>query len=414
MIKVLIVSESDSKGGASRAAKRLHDSLILSGIHSSMLVLHKATDDTAVIRFEPNFFSLSRQITRLINYFFRIVYPERRSTLFTSSLISNRRFFRYIKRIKPDVIHFHWIPEGVIAVSALRKIRVPVVITQHDMWTYTGGCHYTDGCALNRGSCGKCPLLGSSKKSDLSHKNHLRKQQAYSNTIDLTFVSLSKWMFTQSQASSLGRTVTTVKLPNPIDTDLYAPVGTDKARSYLGLPQNEKIILFGAVDAFSKKRKGFRYFADALQDPRLKNHIVAIFGNQDDNPFGTDLFPQKTICFGMVRDDKTLINLYSAADVVVVPSMQENLANVIMESMSCGTPVVAFDIGGNADMIQHKRNGYLAKPFLYQDIANGISKMLEKRETVSFGREARSFVKKNFSCRIVGEKYKCLYLERLH
>ena len=414
MIKVLIVSESDSKGGASRAAKRLHDALTLSGIYSSMLVLHKGTLDNRVTKFEFRLSAVYRKIVSLISLCTRILYRRRKGTLFTSSLISNGSFLRAINKIKPDVVHFHWMPEGFIAVDALTKLRMPIVFSQHDMWTYTGGCHYTEECTLHLDSCGRCPLLGSSKERDLSHRNHLRKLRAYTQTNDLTFVSLSSWMFSQSTASSLGAKVNTIRLPNPIDTAYYAPVEIKKARSHLGLPQNSKIILFGAMGATSIKRKGFHYFVEALNDPRLKDHCVVIFGNDEGFKFEADLFPQKTKYFGTLRDDNTLINLYSAADVVVVPSMQENLANAIMESMSCGTPVVAFDIGGNKDMIQHGKSGYLAEPFLHEDLASGIAKILEGHSQANFRGEARSFVEENFSLKVVGEKYKELYLERLN
>jgi glycosyltransferase involved in cell wall biosynthesis len=108
------------------------------------------------------------------------------------------------------------------------------------------------------------------------------------------------------------------------------------------------------------------------------------------------------------------VKLYSAADVTIVPSLQENLSNVILESLSCGTPVVGFKIGGNSDMIEHKINGYLAEPYQSDDLAYGIAWILNNENSKEISKMARGKVLENFDSKLVAKKYIELYSKKIN
>lgn len=143
---------------------------------------------------------------------------------------------------------------------------------------------------------------------------------------------------------------------------------------------------------------------DKLQNENIEFVVLGTTKPQNSPNLGF-----KTHYLGSLHDDISLVTLYSAVDAMIVPSLQENLSNAIMESLSCGTPVVAFDIGGNNDMIEHKLNGYLAKPFDTTDLKDGIKWVLNTPNYEEISVNAREKVLKEFDSKIVAQKYIDLY-----
>ena len=256
------------------------------------------------------------------------------------------------------------------------------------MWPFSGGWHYAE------------PLISFSQNK-LSHRIIKRKIRTYAKVNKLTVIGLSKWLQTCAVKSGVFGTSDIINLPNPIDTVVFSPVTKPVARSLLNLPQDKKIILFGAMGATSDPRKGFEQLSIALECLDAETIELAVFGSS--RPRRTQNFKQKVHYLGSLHDDVCLRLLYSAADVMVVPSLQENLSNAIMESMACGTPVVGFDIGGNSDMIEHCINGYLAKPLDTSDLVRGIEWVLENNSDLGFS--TREKVVSTFSSEVVVMKY---------
>ena len=279
------------------------------------------------------------------------------------------------------------------------------------MWAFTGGCHYDEECAGYIEQCGSCKVLGSTKINDLSRKIHKRKEKIYSKVPDLTIVGLSQWLMACSQNSTLLKPRKHINLPNPIDTNNYKPFPKKEARELWSLPQDKKLILFGAMNATGDKRKGFKKLSDALHKIKDDEVELVVFGSS--KPKNAPEFGFKTHYVGQLNDDVSLVTLYSAVDVMVVPSLQENLSNAIMESLSCATPVVAFDIGGNGDMIAHRANGYLAIPFEAEDLARGIEWVLHNDDYAVLCDNARQKVVREFDSQVVAQKYIELYREIL-
>ena len=377
-MKVLIINNVDSLSGAARAAYRLHQSLLSINVESLMLVNDKRSDESTIIK-TP---STQWQEFQYRMYGYRIRHMKKdyhiANKVSFSPAITPDKVSDHIQKIKPDIVHLHWINKEFIKLENLSKIGVPMVWTLHDMWAFTGGCHYNQGCEKFKDQCGSCPILNSKKDNDLSRSIYKRKLKVYSKLDNLTIITPSKWLGETAKQGSLFKNVPVKVLPNCINTTTYTKVVKSEARKILNLSLNKMIVLFGALKTTSDPRKGFHHLSNALKKLDKKDKELLVFGstrpaNYDDHGF-------ETTFAGRIYDDISLSVVYSAADVMVVPSEQENLGNTIMESLACGTPVVAFDIGGNSDMIVHKNNGYLADPLDSEDLARGIEWVVENRE----------------------------------
>lgn len=410
-MKILHLNTHDINGGAARAAYRLHQALLNENIDSKMLVQKKASDDHTVLA--PN-----SKVEKGINLLRPTLdnlplqqYKHRTQSLFSPAWLPFSQIPKQIAQINPDIVHLHWIAGAMISVKDIAKIDKPIVWSLHDMWAFTGGEHYDKDQQHYLDRCGNSKVLNSKKDKDLSRKGWERKRQVYAQIEDMTIIGLSQWMHQAAKSSSLLKDKSHIHLPNPIDTIAFAPFEKLDARRLFNLPTDKNLILFGAIDATSDPRKGFNYLFEALEQTSLENTELVIFGSsQPTTPLN---FKQPVHYLGQLHDDVSLRVLYSAADVMVVPSLQENLSNAIMESLACGTPVIAFDIGGNRDMIEHQKNGYLAQPFDTNDLANGIEWLLNAPNYRQLCDNARDKVLTNFDSQIVAKRYIALYKEIL-
>ncbi|MCT7520530.1 glycosyltransferase family 4 protein [Aliarcobacter cryaerophilus] len=406
-MKILIVNTSDIDGGAARAAYRLHQSLLDNGVYSQMLVQSKTSDNYTVLGATTKIQKAIGKLRPTIDSFPVKFYKNRTKTLFSPSFLPFSNIVDRINEINPDIVHLHWISGGMIKIEEIERIKAPIIWSLHDMWAFTGGCHYDEGCRAYEKSCGNCKVLGSNKQNDLSKKIFQRKQKVFANKKDITIVGLSKWLNECSKKSSLLKYKNHINLPNPIDINIFKPFDKEKSRELWNLPKNKKLVLFGAVGATSDPRKGFNELSEALEKIQNKDIEFVVFGSS--KPENSPNFGFKTHYLGCLHDDISLVTLYSSVDVMIVPSLQENLSNAIMESLSCGTPVIGFDIGGNSDMIEHKLNGYLAKPFESKDLAFGIEWVLNNENYEKFCIKAREKIVQEFNSKIVSEKYIKLY-----
>lgn len=406
-MRVLIVNTSDINGGAARAAYRLHQSLLAQGVDSQMLVQSKTSDDFTVL-------APTATITKGINKLRPTLdglpvkpYKNKRYTLFSPAWLGFSSIVERINAINPDIVHLHWIADGMMRIEDLAKIKAPIVWSLHDMWAFTGGCHYDEECEGYKNSCGTCKVLGSRKVYDLSSRVYRRKFKAFSSISNLTVVGLSNWLALSARQSSLFKQVSVVSLPNPINTAILSPMEKSIARDLFNLPQNKKLVLFGAMGGCSDPRKGFDQLSVALEKMDVENTELVVFGSSE--PQKAQGFKQKAHYLGNLHDDVSLRVLYCAVDVMVVPSLQENLSNAIMESLACGIPVVGFNIGGNGDLIEHQKNGYLAKAFDTDDLAKGIESILNAENYSELCQNARNKVLREFDSQVVSSKYIDLY-----
>lgn len=405
-MRILHLSTFDIMGGAARAAYRLHKSLIKSDVDSKMLVRRSYSKDLTIYSNRTLTSSLGAKLDQIpVNKYSNKNYSLFSPQWFPDSLV------RRVQQINPDIIHLHWVCNGYLQIESLPKFKQPIVWTLHDMWPFTGGCHYSKGCDRYTKGCGKCPRLGSTKDNDLSRKTWYRKYAAW-KSFNLTLVAPSQWMEKCSRVSPLFEQCEIVVIPNGIDTNIYTPSEKKLARSVLNLPQNKHLLLFGASSTTSDPRKGFQHLVTALRKTYSQSWNtqleLVIFGESTTDNDCSDLF--KAHYLGKLTNDAELALAYSAADVFIAPSIEDNLPNTILEALSCGTPCLAFDIGGMPDMIEHQKNGYLAEPFDANSLASGIYWLLDSTERHQKVSEyAREKTRLKFSLEEQSEKFKRLY-----
>jgi len=376
-MKPLILSTSDLEGGAARAAYRLHQGLQAVGSSSQMLVRAKLSGDKNVIAEKSMLTKLGPQMNTLMMR----RYPQRQRKLFSSQWFPDA-IASHVARLNPDVVNLHWVSNGFLRIETLAKLKKPLVWTLQDMWPFTGGCHYSEACDRYQHACGRCPQLKSNRERDLSRSVWRRKRDAWKG-LNLTIVTPSHWMADCVRASSLLQHRRVDVIPFCLDTAVYRPLPQSLARQALNLPEDKRIVLFGALSATSDHRKGFHLLVPALkrlsQQTQWQDTIeLAVFGSSA--PATPVDLGFKAHYLGSFQDDLSLALIYSAADVMVVPSLYESFGQTTSEALACGTPVVAFDATGPKDVVDHQLNGYLARPYDVDDLAHGIDWILAEPE----------------------------------
>lgn len=373
-MKVLTINTHDIRGGAAKAAYRLHQALIQSGLSSTMIVGQKFSLDPSIISVEDPYHGRSAFFDALPHY----SYKKESHVFFSSAMVRNMPLLTFINNSDADIVHIHWVSQGFLSLEDIAEINKPIIFSLHDMWLFTGGCHYTQGCEAYLTYCQYCPALQSTQSEDLSSVNFKRKIQLFHLRNDITIVGLSRWIATEAKRSVILYKNRVEQLPNPINTDIFRPTPQHKARFNLNLPANEPIIIFAADGGTNDPRKGYKYLNNILSYPLSNQHFhIITFGNST-----TEKIEQSSHTIHhltAIEDENEIAMLLSAANIVVLPSVQENLSNLVLESLSCGTPVVAFDIGGNSDMIRHLENGYLATFADSQDLVKGINWALSQQ-----------------------------------
>ncbi|QKQ74644.1 glycosyltransferase family 4 protein [Nostoc sp. TCL240-02] len=413
-MKVLHLSTHDIGGGAARAAYRLHTGLQDIGLQSQMLVQEKSSNDKTVIAPKIRLFQGIAKAKLTFESLPLKLYTQKKNTPFFIQWLPDR-IVPKVAQINPDIINLHWISGAFMQIETFSKLKRPLVWTLHDMWGFTGGCHVIGECDRYKVSCGACPQLNSINEWDLSRWVWQRKVKAWKN-INLTLVSPSSWLAECARSSSLFQNLRIEMIPHGLDIQKYRPINQYFARETLKLPQDKKLILFGAIEATSDRNKGFHLLQPALQELSKAgwkdNFEVVIFGaSQPENPPDLGF---KTYYLGHLYDDLSLATVYSAADVMLVPSLQESFGQTASESLACGTPVVAFNSTGLKDIVDHQQNGYLANPYEVDDFAKGIAWILEngqRLEKLSF--YARKKAEQEFTLELQARRYSALFEEIL-
>ena len=414
-IKVLSVCTSDSSGGAARAAYRTHLAVHQFGIDSRMFVKDKKTSDERVISL--NSFIPHSVMYRVFDWMrnkaknkwqqFQWKPYLGKGPFFMSDLRSTD-ICGALRKIDYDVLHLHWINLRFLSLKELPKNK-PIVWTLHDSWPFCGVCHLPMDCLAYRDGCGCCPALGSVNPKDLSHRVWDSKRKIYRD-LDLHIVAPSTWLAECVRQSSLLGGSDIRVIPNCLDTDAFCPGSREVACRRLGLNPQKRHILFGAMNAVEDKNKGFDYLEEALtrMGPLMSEDTdLVAFGTNSVIP--EEIGGLKVKSLGHLNNVVDVVTAYQAADVTVIPSLSENLSYTVMESLSCGIPAVAFNIGGNGDLIDHQVNGYLAINRDIEDLSKGIIWCLDNNKDGILSRNARKKVLENYTPEVVGRQYAELY-----
>lgn len=413
-MRVLIVNTSEKTGGAAVAANRLMEALINNGVKAKMLVRDKQTDCLTVVSAGDGWRQRWHFLWERWRIFMAMHFSK--THLFEADIANVGTDITTLPEFKEaDIIHLHWINQGFLSLNGIQKILSsgkPVVWTMHDIWPATAICHYARGCCRYQNKCESCPLLPRRSVSDLSAVVWRRKNEIL-RKYHISFVACSRWLEGEAKKSALLKGQHVTNIPNPINSHVFCPSDKQQAREALGLPLDKHVILF-VSQRVTDKRKGLDYLVEAVnrmavQDSSLKdNTAIAVLGGHSEEV--ADLLPLPVFPLGYVSDESKIVKVYNAADVFVLPSLEDNLPNTIMEAMACGVPCVGFNIGGIPEMIGHLKSGYVAKAADADDLARGIKWVLDfKGEELS--KEARRKVLNSYSQQSVAIKYIELYQE---
>lgn len=414
-MKIVHINTYFGNGGAGRACLRLSNALNEHGVQSEVWVNFSFDKSAQPRSFSKGFFNKWATaggiiLERIVAKFF--LKPLRIPFSFP---VWGKDISAHRSLLSADIIHLHWINHAFLRpkdLAKLEKLGKPIVWTFHDSNAFTGGCHVRYGCEHFHHECGNCPVLKNAHANDWSHKIWVAKAKTYSK-LHFHIIAPSKWMAGSVKDSKLLGMRQVSNIPNTLDTAVFKPHTKHDARRTLGLPAHKFILLSGFMPSRKDLHKGTSYLLKALElfirdNPAAKETTeLVVFGNRDTE--NVPQFPVKTTFLGTISSDEKLSLCYSAADAFLAPSLEDNLPNTVMESMSCGTPVVAFSTGGIPDMVDHLNNGYLAAYKSSADLAAGIQWVYEHPERNLLNIHARTTVETKFSEKVVAGQHIELY-----
>jgi glycosyltransferase involved in cell wall biosynthesis len=383
------------------------------GIDSGMRVLHRGTGDDRVDSGTPP--PIAARLTqklqrRWLSYSHKGWHTDN-PILHTFGHLS-AGLVDELNTCDADILNLHWISE-MLSVKDIGRLKKPIVWTLHDMWAFCGGEHYApdDAAARFRQGYRANNRPPGERGPDLNRQTWKAKRRAWARQC-FTIICPSRWLADCARHSVLFADAAVHVIPYPLDTDkTWRPIPREVACVALSLPPDKKLILMGAEGGVADPRKGGDLLHDALAlvAARQSGDVeLMIYGQEQ--PQGENTWPCPVHWLGVVRDDRVLALAYSAADMMVMPSRQDNLPNTAVEAQACGTPVVAFDIGGLPDIVIHRVSGWLAKAFDTVDMAEGILWVLgDSKRWQGLSRTAREKAVERFSPGVIAEQYGRVY-----
>ena len=412
-MKVWHISRDDNTGGASKAAYRLHVAMNQADIDSHLRVLNRETANDKVISGRPSR-SFATKVRARIE---KILRDQKHRHFKTDNLImhsfgqESAGIVNELNQCGADILNLHWIAK-LLSIDDIGRLIKPLVWTFHDMWAFCGGEHVVSDDAQARFRLGYSANNRPAGESgpDLNRSAWEAKRNAWAER-NITVVTPGRWMAQCARESILFKDRPIHVIPNPLDMQqLWRPIPKQFARRALGLPLNKKLVLAGSAGGMPHlKGEDLLEEAMAIASTSMTNDLeLVIFGQY--RPSNHAKWPYPVHWLGPVRDDHVLATLYSAADVMVVPSRQDNLPNTAVEAQACGTPVVAFNIGGLPDIVTHQESGWLAQAFDTNALAAGISWVLaDENRLQQLSVRARDNALSKYSESVVTAQYLAVY-----
>lgn len=415
-MKLVHFNTFEGGGGAAKASLVLHRAMLELGVEATLFVHRKTSSDKTVVGLPPSRFGIFKQrlLPRILSAIHFLLF--RPLETWTFGLFGNRSIVFHPKVKEADIISLSWASWflDIESIGQLLKQQKPVVWTCYDMWAFTGGCHYSGDCDHYISHCGSCPQLGRHKGLDISQWLWNKKKKSWDTSM-LTVVCPSDWLAQCVRKSGLLNGVRVEVIPSGIDVSIFKPIPKAEARNLLGLPLNKKLVLFIATRGLANERKGGPLLEEslyALHEMHQGNAPeVVILGRRQNETAAHDKFVIHSKEF---NEDLLLAQLYAACDVLVSPSKADTLPLTVLQAMACGTPCVAYNVGGMGDVIEHLNNGYLAQPFDVKDFAAGIDFVLD--DTNRYESLSANGLKKihvGFTSRYEASQYLKLYEELL-
>ena len=403
-------------GGAGRGLMGLHKGLLDLGIDSAVLSLgaRQSASTMATVRVPPVRYLMTKSAVRLDRLILGALNGRPKETFHTPWIPTP--VTSLIRDVNPDILHLHWLGNTITAkqLGALSS-DFPTVWTMRDLAPVTGGCHYSHGCNNFVGHCGTCPLLPRPSKRDATYWTHKAKLNAL-DVQNIEPIALSRWQASEIERSRLFRSRRVTVINPGVDTSVFTPAEREISRSELGLPSNQHLVGFVATHPFTDVRKGAHLLAEAnriLREQGIDVWVVAT-ATREEVTRALATRSDSWIPLGRTADDHKLSALYSACDVIAVPSTQEAFGKVAIEALACGVPVVAFAETGVADAVDHLFTGFLAKHGDVRDLSFGLGWALESENVASSPNAIRRVAVDRFGLMEQATSYADLYRSILH
>jgi glycosyltransferase involved in cell wall biosynthesis len=405
-MKILHIVGGDLTQGAHKGAYWLHQGLIEAGIDSKILgfIPPSQVGPTSVAHCSGRLGKVYDLFLQHQDHIWRTFYHESSSAQFHAAFFGrNINKSGLLKDV--DLVHVHWVSNGVVNLKSIGNLDRPVVLSLRDMWSFTGGCHYSMQCKRYIYGCGACPVLGSNSVQDLS-RWRARSKRRFLNKNHINVVGISSWISECARSSYIFEGMQVRTIPNNVDVNAFFAIDKIVARRLLGLPEHAAMVLVGASN-LNSFYKGWSLFVDAINKVSVDDLHVVTFGRC---PNGLQVSSASGVHhLGYISDELSLRIVYSAADVFVAPSVQEAFGKTLVEAMACETPVVCFDATGPSDIVEHRVTGYKAEPFRSEDLAHGVEWILNRRADIDMNRACRARAVALFSNEVVAEQHIALY-----
>lgn len=416
-MKVLHISTTDF-GGAGNAAYRLHLGLRSLGINSKMLVLGRQKRGPDTFSFETAN-SIGQKIHNNIYDFFinKDFHPYKNIPANNVGLFTSDKSIYEISSHPliqdAQIINLHLTATMLNHINFFSKAgKKRFIWTLHDMNPFTGGCHYSANCKRYKEGCGRCPQLNSKKENDLSRNILKRKLKAYGENISFV-VSPTKWLAGCAQESMLFKGKKVEVIPNGVPTDIFRKRDRHFTRDLLKLPQDKMLFLFGADKT---KRKGQKKLAESI-GILSKNIDMSKVGLITFGGFKDNFLKSRDISLyrlGHITDELLLSCVYSAADMLLFPSSQDNLPNILLEAGACSLPVIGFDAGGVGEFIEDGQNGFIVKAADLEGFAGKIKWVITNRQQLGImAKKAGILAREKYSIYRQARQYVNVYQKML-
>ena len=381
------MATGEGLGGAAKAAFRIHKSFVELGYDAHLLVSHKKSDYPNVVSVVQNHIDRQKEkYQQTIDFLPVFLHKERTTDAWSAAWFSPYNVSQHPLVQSADVILLYWVVGGFLSVQEIGKILAlgkPVFWRLSDMWAFTGGCHYSGSCENYVSGCFDCPQLGIEKYLDLARRQFRHKQNW--DCSHLTILAPSQWVADCAKKSKLFSGFNIKVIGTGVDKSVFKHRNKDSCRQIWNLPTDRKVILFGAVNPFGDSRKGGKELIESLKEYAKKiqksdRPLLIIFGSyQIPSELGA-IFDVKAL--GHLSDEQSLATLYSASDLFIAPSLEDNLPNTVIESLACRTVVVGFRTGGLPELIEDGKNGKLAELGNTTEMGQLIKDCLEMKFSV--------------------------------
>ena len=356
-------------GGAAKASNKIHNSLVNSGIDSNMFVAKKISNDPKVFvdnsfLYQSKLFLRQKISSLLIKSFSNDKKNQKSLSIFPSGNLKK------MNELHPDIVQLHWINGEFLSIKDISKINYPIIWTMHDMWPMCGLEHYTTSDTYSKKKYDEIKKL----KFVFNLNRYAWKKKIKFWKKKFIITTPSKWLLNQIKGSYLFQDFEGYHIPYPIDTNIWKRKDKLLCKKKLNLDIKKKLILFGAIGGTRDYRKGFDFFEKYIESNDHSANQIAVFGQE--KPKSSFKFKDKIKWLGNINNENHLCDVYNAADLMIVPSRIDNSPQTAMEAQSCGIPVVAFNISGLPEMVEHNYSGFLCRPYDTDNFITTIQKLI--------------------------------------